>query len=616
MFSKDHKLSPEARRKKILDIMRKDMNFFLEMFFPVKYNTVLRPGGVISKEIAGGWELRPWQVEVLKSKRRAKVLRVARRSGKTYFMAGYILWKSCTNRGFRTLVVAPGERHIRLIFDCIMDNFINLDCDSARLFKSKYFVSKKERNPMEIVLNKDSVVTFVPAGSRSGNEGRSVRGQGGNLIVIDEADYLDDRDAKGIFPIFYESPSVEIFLTSTPTGMDSVFKMICNSAYDHKTEAPAKDGWDDWEHFHYTCWETKPHWDEDTDKQSREVLGAEYEHEELAEFGKEVKGVFDKEKIEICKQKEPNYYNFTDKRYPTYGYQVSDPNPRGINILTVDWDKYQSGPTIMIAKVLVNEQDNSEIDLRYFTDRVNIKVIKRIDIPIQEMSYIAATETIFELVPSFNVKHIYTDAGGGGEVEIELMQKHFKENPGNFNIDNIHRVTFNGKYKYKDTITGEDVTTTTKQLMVTLTKRKILSETIILNPNDSELINQLRNYRVVRIKPSGVPEYSSVREHSVDTLMMAVLGAYEQFTNLIHGPAASPEDSKLMEYPYLSNKKKTTLLDKLGLEPIPQPYNDEYDPDRPIMVARKNLTTKSPIFGRRLKNPTFTRHKRRPLSGR
>ena len=47
---------------------------------------------------------------------------------------------------------------------------------------------------------------------------------------------------------------------------------------------------------------------------------------------------------------------------------------------------------------------------------------------------------------------------------------------------------------------------------------------IILNPNDSELLEQFSNYKIKSVSSSGLPIYTSEDEHIVDVVLCQYFG--------------------------------------------------------------------------------------------
>lgn len=571
-----------------------DMNFFCSTFFPLKVCHTMTPDGesFIERPI-GGWEARPWQIEVLKSPHRAKVLRVNRRAGKTHFLCAYILWRTCTNPRYKSLVVCPTDSQVHIIYNKILNEFIELDDKISREFKKLFYVTKHAK-PREIIFRRNSIILFQTAGTRSGSKGISIRGMGADLVVLDEADYLSDDDLRAIMPIMNERTDIEVILTSTPTGRDSMYKKACERAFDWRTGRPAEKSWEEWAHFHYNCWDTMPHWTREREIGEKQILGVDgYTKEWLAEFGRETAAVFSKDDINKCAQNGSGWYSFSDKLYPTYGYPDHDPEPNvGVNILTVDWDRVQAGTTIMVSKVYLNPDNSKKFDIRYFNSHVKIRILKRIEMPIQEFAINKAEQTIIAFLDKYKVKYIYSDIGQGAELAIEQIKMHLKESKS-MPPQNVILSPFNRNVAYLDTHSGEKRQMMAKQMMVMLAQAKMESNSIILNPNDTEMITQLKSYRVVKVTQSGNPVYSNTREHSVDTLMLACLAAYEQFTDLTTG--ATPDPNNV----YIIDQASKYRIPRSGIDKryIPDPsvpnntgIDEETGQKRAIILKPRALT--------------------------
>lgn len=566
----------DIKKKDIAKLFREDFEAFMEFHFPPKnvyeYDQHTRDK---VERIVGGWKTREWQKSVLKSKHRGKILRVNRRAGKSYFICACLLWKAATRKNVEILVVAPQDLQVIQLFNTIMQKFINI----SDRYKSVYY-DKKRAKPKQIFFKTGSVILFQTSGTRSGSGGKGIRGQGADIIVIDEADYIDDEDIGSIYPIFWDNPNVEVFMTSTPTGKDSKFKEMCENAYDYKTKRkPLKETFETWCHFHYTCWETLPHWNEKLDSEAREILGPRYEQEMLAEFGKEVLGAFNKENINQCTELGKNIYNYTALDYPTYGYPSSDPDPEtGVNVMGIDWDKVQSGPTMLVAKIFY-DSNLPKTDQRYMQSRVKMKILKHKVIPIQDLSGSIGVDTALDLIKKYNVKYVYTDTGGGGDIARDFIQKELIDSKV-LDPKNVIRQPFNETKKWRDNFSGKEIKMCAKQVMYQLTSNKIDTLSIIFNPNDNILTSQLKNYRIIGINASGNFKFSSENEHSVDALMLCVMAAYEQLSEMFNIDVNTPSRrNMLVDYKKSFNEGSRESKNKRFVPDESIPGNTGYDSD-------------------------------------
>ena len=257
----------------------------------------------------------------------------------TWTMTAHMLWVAFTcnggselKKGATCLVATPYDTQAREIFDQL-NNFIN---GNPVLQAS---VESIRRSPYEIVLKNKSRIKLYTAGTRSGAEGGSLRGQKASYLYIDEIDYLGDKDFEAIYAISLEAPQrIGVMCASTPTGRRGKFYSLCTemrtnqevpllkgdktrfdtSSYDRKTATG-------WKEFHFPTM-VNPEWDDAMQEELRSMYSqAAYEHEVLAEFGTESLGVFNKEFIdEAC-----------SNGYPLLSYpKIDSPIVCGI-----DWDK-------------------------------------------------------------------------------------------------------------------------------------------------------------------------------------------------------------------------------------------------------------------------------------
>lgn len=589
----------DKEKKSYIERLKNDMDFFMSIFF--KPIVTMKPkGGKIVEDVVGGWKTTLWQSNIWKCETPNMVLRINRQGGKSYFLQAFMLWKCATIPNYRVVVVFPADNHTENFFKSILSNFI----DIGSTFKKMYFKNVKKSKPRTILFKNKSEIRFFTAGTKSGSKAIGVRGEKADLLVIDEADYLDDADIIALFPVVTARQG-DIILTSTPSGRDSYFKKVCLNANDFKTNKKGHPNWDNWTHFHYNRFETSKYpIDQRTVAQEKETMGEQgWLHEQLAEFGEETESMFRKEDIDACWKnayvsnvsfddvdledlQDNTYYTHSKYLFPTYGYSgdFDKYNLPGMNVLTVDWDKMQATPTIMICKIYC--PIDKRVDKSTFAKIAKITVLNRIEIPRQEYTYTAAVDRILSLIRTYNIEYIYSDSGAGEkqieDIKLALLSSKILD------PKRVHRIAFGSMAEMIDSATKEVIKVRCKQLMVTLLRQSIEHHNIILNPLDNILLTQLKNYRIVGYNKDGTAIFNSDNEHSVDTLMMAVYCAYQQmalFDTPLHIDAA---DTKIVKNTGLSafneklekriaNEKSKLYMPKVELVPIPG--QKAYDPD-------------------------------------
>ena len=162
-------------KQKLSQIEMKNMR---EVFSdPVKWAQIfLRIFNPVTKK-EEPWLARWYQVQMLQDPSLKKVYRCGRRTGKTETMVVDMIWRACTRKNYRIVVVTPYENQIRLIF-----MRINEILRTSPLVAGEVVTNTK--NPYIIKFKNESAIV----GFTAGNDAASVRGQKADWIYLDEVD--------------------------------------------------------------------------------------------------------------------------------------------------------------------------------------------------------------------------------------------------------------------------------------------------------------------------------------------------------------------------------------------------------------------------------------------
>ena len=527
----------QTEQKDVVAVLSNPL-IWAEATFPARIGVKSFPNadGKIQKqrELISGWRTRPWQLDVIESPGLRKVVRVSRRGGKTAMAIVKCLHKAFVE-GRGVIIVAPMEKQVGEIYREMHKKFMDTRPDIFTREGENPTVIQDTRSPFVIQFSNGGFINFITAGTKSGGRADAVRGQGSNvgLIYVDEMDYLSDADMNSIFAILGQDESMEMICTSTPTGRRGFFYRLC-------TKPPRN-----WKAFHKTCWDAIPNWNEERDREARELLGqAGYEREMLAEFGQEAEGVFNKATLDEAadrgKGEEYPYpldsVRMVPTHYPFYGYaQKLDADPRVRRIVGVDWDKYGAGTQILVIEARLTERslygDDSDATLE--EPFSYIKVVHRREITRGEFTLSEAVKQLVQINMTFSPDFYYLDAGYG-EHQIETLQRLGMECKDPMDAaygihKKIRRINFSSGVNAIDPISKQPEKRPIKPEMVGRLRNKFDVGEMILSPFDEVLLKQLENYRVEKITASGQPKYVSVNEHAVDALMLAVWGLYTEY---------------------------------------------------------------------------------------
>lgn len=392
---------------------------------------------------------------------------------------------------FVVLIVTPYESQIQLIFNRIRE----LIGKSEELQAS---VKRDVLNPQEIEFWNKAVIRGFTAGSRSGSGASNIRGQRGDLIILDETDYLNSADINTIMAIPLEDPDrIQVIASSTPCGKREHFYRWCTKP---------KIGWNQ---YHYPS-SVNPTWNKNTEEEFRETLSElAYIQEIDAEFGEELAGVYQKKYLDLAVQAgiELNIQ-----------YLTGDPGRRGPRILGVDWDK-MGASTNMIA-------------MEWIPEYAKFVPIHRIEIPRTEFTFDNAVKKIIEMEAIWGYDYIYVDRGAG-EYQVETLRKYGMAHPETGMHKKVIGVNFSEKILVRDPHTKQKEKKHIKPWMVNNSVINFERLEIALNPNDKQLIRQLENYRVKSVSQDGRPVYSDEDDHILDAMNLALYGMISKFSDII-----------------------------------------------------------------------------------
>lgn len=154
----------------------------------------------------------PWQIEVLASDHPRKILCCGRQTGKSTVGAVLAGHKALTVPGSTCLVVAPGERQAKLLFQ-----------KAARLYEQAgHPLPAHSHRRTGLELANGSIIEALPAVERT------TRGYSVDLLIVDEAAAVLDPDYHGILPALIATQGEQVLL-STPRGRRGFFWELWHS---------------------------------------------------------------------------------------------------------------------------------------------------------------------------------------------------------------------------------------------------------------------------------------------------------------------------------------------------------------------------------------------------
>jgi intein/homing endonuclease len=454
----------------------------------------------------------------------------------TWTMTAHMLWVAFTcnggtelKKGATCLVATPYDTQAREIFDQL-NNFIN----NNPVLQAA--VASIRRSPYEIVFKNKSRIKLYTAGTRSGTEGGSLRGQKASWLYMDEVDYLGDKDFEAIFAITLERPDeIGVMVASTPTGRRGKFYQICMQEKLNQDVRLFKGGPDvegklanqfdirtydrltaeGWAEFYFPTM-VNPGWSPKMERELRNLYtDVGYQHEVMAEFGTELVGVFNKDYIDEASS---NGYSLLS--HPRVDSPIS---------IGIDWDKFGNATQIVVTQwnPFLERRPRPEIDGPGVTRYGRFQVINRIEIPKGEFTYDQAVRKVIELDAIYKPFAIYPDRGAG-EYQIEMLRKTLG--------DKVQGVHLGGSYMVRDPHSREFDKKPIKPFIVNQTTL-ILERGQLMVPHkdiDEVIVRQMTNYTVERVSPkTGEPTYSSVDEHALDAMMLSIFAFIDRMPDIV-----------------------------------------------------------------------------------
>ncbi len=427
-----------------------------------------------------------YQEKVGRCSSNRKTIRAGRRVGKTQSIAMSIAHKMLSNEKYYVLAVTPYDSQAEEIYTKLKQIFNNL-LDPYHTI----VVKAKESPNYEITLKNGSRIRAFTAGS--GGAGQ-VRGQPANLIYLDEADYLSQKDFNSILAIVLDKPDTEIWATSTPNGEKQMYKLSKDKAY---------------KEFHFPSF-VLPHYSDELDYDLRsqsDEMG--YVQEAMAEFSTSKAGVFQKHYVDLCSKIK---YTKTQEEVMSY---------RANYIITMGCDWNHQGIGTRIVALAYDKREK----LFFILDKATVSK--------EGWTQTAAMEKIIELNRKYLFDKIYVDRGFG-YTQIETLKSFAMSQFGKLPLGHpdlflaeIVGIDFGSKIEVKDPYTGQDVKKDMKPFMVSILSRVIEKVSIRFDENlDKPILDQLKGYEEKR-NVSGRPTYSaasaSVGDHDLDALMLSML---------------------------------------------------------------------------------------------
>jgi replicative DNA helicase len=457
--------------------------------------------------------------KILSCDEKRVVVRAHRRGGKSYSMAVLALWSAVVHKFYDVLIACPDDDKVSELFEVIND-FVN----STPILSES--LQERTKSPHLIKFKNGSTIKGRTTGTSGNKEGRALRGKGANLVLVDEAAYLQDGDFKALTPIIlgdkYKSNDgmeVRAVIGSTPAEQKGRFFEWCS------------DTSGQWFQIHIPITENPDFTEEDIDERRSLSTDMEFTCEYMAEFLEAGFSAFRVKDIERAKV--------------DYGY-ASKGCARGAvhRAMGVDWDKYQAGVNICIVDLAPGQ--------------TKYRLIYREEVGRSEYTLTNSVKRVIALNEAFDPEFIYVDRGYG-EHAVEELKLHGKANPSSGLATKVVGFNFNENVTINDPVDGTPIKKQFKSILVNTMLKLLEDGCLEISSRDRLFDKQLRDYKILGVGSNTI-RTSRKNEHIIDACGLACYALYSHYQDNLKLAKASVSYS--MPMPKVVPSKRTIEMEK------------------------------------------------------
>lgn len=482
-----NKLSSDIFNELVLNLTEEEKTELDALYDPYIYMETFLDIGK-EKQIEDRW----YQKIISSCSAQSKVIRVGRRSGKTYMMALMMIQEMLVNDNYRVLLISPYAVQTAEVIKTFKDLCSRLPENPIK--------SSKQTPAWEINFHNGSILMGFTAATNAD----SVRGQTAHRIVLDEVDDIPENAIVSVMAIKMSVPDVKVWRSGTPKGERNL----------HRAEQDPMN-----KCFHYPSY-VIPHYDDKMDSSLRAEMGdgIGYIQEVMAIIGVANNQVFQS----MFLNRAQNKLQFTT------ALEVLNDRSRYIVTMGVDWNHDLVGTRIVIIAY-------DKISPQFY-------IIDKERVAIEGMTQHAAQDKIITLNRKYVCDHIFVDKGFGVTQVANLKQFAMsqvnlvpKGHP-DLRLLDITPIDFGSSTETVDTITGEKHKTPTKQMAVMSTVEVLEKDLLALHPKeDHDIILQFKNYvQKSRNNNRVVYTYLSkkIGDHDLDAIMFAIFGMKKTYSTI------------------------------------------------------------------------------------
>lgn len=417
----------------------------------------------------------------------------------SFSLSVILLYLLCTSKRPRhAIFYAPSSTQVDAFFQ-VIDMWIDNNPWLAEM------VEMRHQDPQELrLVGGSSVAGHVLGVSSSANEGK--RGPTADWVFVDEGHLLTDKDWKTVTPILrgdiYRRNMIRGWIAGTLNEPVGEFYKKVDIIGDTKGSKVIKINV-----------EQNPDWtDEMREAERAETPEHVWRTEYMLEVGVSDQAVFRRDDIDAAF--EQDWELMYD---PLRHDDIKEGRHR---ILTVDWDKFQAGVSIVVVE--------------YNTYNGEIETLHWEEMQRSRFHYHEAVSKIVELYKMWQPTVIVADKGQG-ETQFEMLELYALQHPELDMANRIYQCAFQSKAEMTDITTGEPEKVYLKPFLVSLLNSKFQQRKIKIPHHLTKVRDQFVDYKR-KEQTANTIRFTSHNEHTVDCYLFAMWAIHNLFENYKDGP--------------------------------------------------------------------------------
>ena len=428
----------------------------------------------------------------------------------SYALSLIAIWHALRQKRCKVVIFAPASNQIDELFGVIR-SWINHPKNAIlHMMKAP---DGDTKDPQLVTFTNGSTIKGMTLGLSGGEKQKGkTRGSTADVVIVDEAQDLDEKDWKGIKPVMMGDETrrklgrMRGYVAGTLVGPSGQFYERVVKTGESPTDAI----------LFMPVTQNKGMTPEQVEALRLEVGNdAEWEQEYLLNVTESENAVF--KKSEIDSASEDDY---------EYGYDnVIDELPR---FITVDWDKVQCGTNILVTQ--------------YSPLTKRLVAIDHLEVPQSDFHYLDACRKVMEYYDLYKPELVVCDSGAA-DMQLEwLMDQAIRANSDLAN--RLVKCVFHSKLTIPNTDPTSDKETvdkTTKPVLVDLLRQKFQNHLITYPSHHRHLTKQFYDYHVVR-RTQNTIVFSADDEHIVDCFSFAMYALWLTYENPFQDYISSKKD--------------------------------------------------------------------------